>query len=161
MSVSLGFLKIWRCLNGYIAKYDSIKHDKTCISPSVCQRCRSPLGHFNFFYIFCLVCGDQTEEEYATWGHTGVLYASSFIGSFRILFLDKTKSSISLCSNVIYVVIPVLGYGYTHVLGIIHCFKHLTIGICWDSSGFFDLVIWSTCHLPGLNSMSQVLSHFL
>ena len=31
--------------------------------------------------------------------------------------------------------------------------------VYWDWSGCFDLVIWSTWHLPGLNSISQVRSH--
>ena len=111
-------LKIWRYLDGYIAIYDSMKHDKACVCPSIFQRsptqvikhtgdtfirgiimfhtyCSSPLYHFGPTYIL-LSRGRPHRGSIFDLGRTSVLKASSLTDSLEVLMLLLMKPGVLL-----------------------------------------------------------------
>ena len=125
--------------------------------------CFWPILQLFFVPFQCFVWGFQTDEAYSTCGRTKVLYASSFTASFLVFTFLLTKPRVLFA-------LPVISLMWWFQLrswdmltpryfALSTDSKNWPWRVYWDWSGCLDRVIWSTWHLLGLNSISQIRSH--
>ena len=101
--------------------------------------------------------------RHSTCGRTKVLYGSSFTASILVFTFLLTKPRVLLALAVISLMwwfkLRSWDMLTPRYFALSTDYKNWPWRVYWDWSGFLDRAIWSTWHLLGLNSISQIRSH--